>query len=151
MNGNTEFASGKISEITGAKLIKIEPEKAYPNKGMRKFLKGGRDAIRQKTPKLLPYEFDASLYDEIIFGFPVWASNVTPPLRSFIDENMDAIKSKTVAAFVCCSGGGAEKTLNSLKEYLGLDSFKAELILIDPKDKPKDSDIESIKAFCEKL
>jgi multimeric flavodoxin WrbA len=40
-----------------------------------------------ETPELEPYTFDASAYDRIVFGFPVWAGIVTPPLRTFIKEN----------------------------------------------------------------
>lgn len=38
MGGNTEFAAKKIADKIGADLIRIEPEKAYPDKGFKKFL-----------------------------------------------------------------------------------------------------------------
>ena len=36
MSGNCEFAAKKIADITGADLIRIEPEKAYPDSGFKK-------------------------------------------------------------------------------------------------------------------
>ena len=104
MSGNSEFTAKKISDKIGADLIKIQPEKAYPDKGIRKFIWGGKSAVMGDTPKLLPYEFDADKYDEIIFGFPVWASSPAPPIKSFIKENLSKISDKSFSVFACCMG-----------------------------------------------
>ena len=56
-----------------------------------------------------------------------------------------------IAVFTCFSGGGADKALKKLKEYLGINDFVAELILVDPKDKVKEADDALIAEFCEKL
>ena len=71
MNGNTKFTAKTIASQTGADLIELKPEKSYPDKGLRKFIWGGKSAVMGETPKLLPYEFDADKYDQIIFGYPV--------------------------------------------------------------------------------
>ena len=151
MLGNTEYAAKLIADNTGADVLRIEPEKAYPDKGFRKFFWGGKSAVMGEKPKLAPYEFDADRYDRIIFGTPVWASTFTPPIRSFIAENEEKIKGKRFALFTCYSGGGADKAAEKLKKALGVDSFDAHLILTDPKDKPKEEDKKSILEFCEKL
>lgn len=150
MSGNTEQTAEKIAERIGAQLIRIDPVKEYPSKGFRKFLWGGKSAVMGDTPKLQPYRFDGNC-DRIIFGTPVWASSMTPPIRSFIKENLTALKDKRIAVFVCCSGGGAEKAIARLKDLLGVDSLESEMILIDPKDKPSAENEAKIKAFCEKL
>ena len=95
------------------------------------------------------YDFDAAAYDRIIFGFPVWASNVTPPIRTFIKEN--DLSGKRIAAFACQSGAGAEKAFGRLKAALGIEKLEAELVLIDPKEKPSVDNEQKIKAFCEEL
>ena len=150
MSKNTEFAAQEIATVTDADLIRIEPEKAYPCKGVRKFIWGGKSAVMKEEPDLLPYEFDAEKYGRVIFGTPVWASRFTPPIRTFIADNADALKGKRFAAFTCFSGGGADKALARLKELLGAD-LDAELILVDPKDKPSDGNAAKIAEFCEKL
>ncbi len=103
-----------------------------------------------ETPVLKPYEFDATQYDRIIFGTPVWASTFTPPIRTFINEN-PAIKEKQIAVFTCFSGGGADKALDKLKKYIGIESFEAELILVDSKTNVKEEDDAKIAEFCGKL
>lgn len=151
MSGNCEFAAKKIAEITGADLIRIEPEKAYPDSGFKKFFWGGKSAMMGESPSLRPYRFDADAYELVIFGFPVWAANPTPPIRSFIKENAEGLKGKKFAAFACQSGSGAEKALAKLKAMPGIGSLEAELILIDPKEKPSAENDRAIAVFCAKL
>ncbi len=154
LEGNTKYTADKISELLKTScevdVIRIEPEKSYPNKGFKKFFWGGKSAVMAETPTLQFYEFDAAQYDRIIFGTPVWASTFTPPIRTFINEN-PAVKKMQIAVFTCFSGGGADKALKKLKEYLGINDFVAELILVDPKDKVKEADDALIAEFCEKL
>ena len=151
MNGNTKFTAERIAERTGADLIEIKPEKNYPDKGLKKFIWGGKSAVMSETPKLLPYEFNADKYDLIVFGFPVWASNFTPPIKTFIKDNMEKIAGKDFAVYACCSGGGAEKSIDKLKNYLMIKDFKAQLILIDPMDKPSDDNDNKINDFISNL
>ena len=89
-------------------------------------------------------------YDRIIFGTPVWASTFVPPIRTFINDNPD-VKDKKIAVFICFSGGGADKTIDKMKKYIGVEKFEAELILIDPKDKLKEDDEIKIEEFCSVL
>ena len=151
MGGNTKWAAEKIAEKLGADLLRIEPAKSYPDKGFKKFFWGGKAAVMAETPALNAYEFDASAYDRVIFGFPVWAGNVTPPIRTFVRENRNAIRNCRKAAFACQSGAGAEKAFGRLKEALDVSSFEAELILIDPKDKPSAENEQKIAEFCDLL
>ena len=150
MGGNTQYAAETIAASTGADLLRIEPTKQYPDSGFRKFFWGGKSAVMGEKPSLLPYEFDSEKYERIIFGSPVWASNVVPPLRTFIEENRDNLKNKSISVFMCMSGSGGEKAIGKLKSFLGVEKFDNELILIDPKDKPSVENEEKINAFCEK-
>lgn len=149
LEGNTEYAAGKIASALDADTLRIEPKKAYPDSGFRKFIWGGKSAVMAETPELLPYDFNADDYNRIIIGFPVWASNMTPPIRTFVKEN--DLKGKRIAAFACQSGAGAEKAFGKLRSALGIEKLEAELILIDPKSKPSEENEQKITAFCEEL
>ncbi len=169
MLGNTDFVANKIAEkirnaasehtdeVTAASrgadtvdLIRIEPEKAYPDKGAKKFLWGGKSAVMGEMPALNPYTFDANRYDRIILGTPVWASNFTPPMRTFLNENKE-IADKITGVFVCFSGGGADKAIAKLKTFIGKEELTATLILTDPKDRPDPQNEEKIDRFCDTL
>ena len=149
LEGNTDYAAKEIAARLGADLLRVEPDKAYPTSGFRKFFWGGKSAVMGETPALLPYSFDGQAYDRVILGFPVWAGNVAPPVRSFVREN--DLRGKRVAAFACQSGSGAEKAFGKLKKQLGAEALEAELVLIDPKDRPDARNDERLRAFCERL
>ncbi len=148
MGGNTEYAAGKIAEKLGADLLRLEPEKKYPDSGFAKFFWGGKSVVMAEKPKLRPYRFDAEAYGTVIFGFPVWAGNIAPPIRTFLYENR--MKAARYAAFACQGGSGAERAFGKLKECLGHDLSKT-LVLVDPKDKPDPAKDLQIDLFCEAL
>ena len=148
--GNTDFVAKKIAEKLEADTLRLVPVKKYPEKGFAKFFWGGKSAVMAETPELEPYSVDLDSYEQVIFGFPVWASNITPPLRTFIKDN-PGVKEKRVAAFACQSGKGAEQAFEKLTDVLGIGSLVETLILFDPKDKPKDENEVSIVKFCDNL
>ena len=151
MSGNVDYVAKNIAKRLKADLIRIEPKKEYPNKGLKKFLWGGKSALMGETPELEKYEFDGDKYDCIILGTPVWASQFTPPIRTFIEDNRSKIEGKKIATFICYSGGGAENAIGKLKDELKIDSFEAELILIDPKSRESEEKNKKIEEFCNQL
>ncbi len=151
LEGNTEFIAGSISKKLSSDVLKLVPKKAYADKGFAKFFWGGKSAVMAEKPELEPYEVDFSLYDEIIIGFPVWAGNITPPIRTFVSDNLEALREKNISVFACQSGAGAEKAFSKLKELIGIDEFAATAIFIDPKDKPSEENELKLSVFVEKL
>ena len=151
LEGNTDYAAKKIAENIGADTLRLIPRKAYKDKGFSKFIWGGKSAIMGEAPKLEDYEIDLSQYDKVVIGFPVWASNYTPPIRTFVNEHCDELVEKSIAAFACQSGTGAEKALAKLKETIGIDAFEAETIFIDPKARQTEETDEAIDTFSEKV
>lgn len=150
MSGNTQYVAEKIAQNIDADLIRIEPQKAYPDQGAKKFFWGGKSAVMGEKPKLQPYTCDLENYDRIIIGTPVWASHFVPPIRTFIHEN-PKLREKKIAVVVCYSGGGADKAIAKIKKYIGVEALEAELILIDPKERKKIEDEKKIAAFCEAI
>ena len=151
LNGNSAWIAEQLAARAGADVLRIEPVKAYPEKGLGKFLHGGRSAMAGASPELRPYTFDADAYERVVFGFPVWASRFTPPIRTFIRENREALRGKKLAAFTCQAGSGAEKALAQLKEELGIAAFEAEAVFIDPKTKPSEENERKLEEFAAKL
>ena len=60
MSGNVEQTANAVADAIGADLIRLQPEKAYPDKGAKKFLWGGKSALMGETPTLQSYTFDAA-------------------------------------------------------------------------------------------
>ena len=151
MSGNCEMIADKVAEAIGADVLRVEPKVAYPDHGAAKFLRGGASALKKDEPPLAPYEFDAAGYDRVILGMPVWAGRVTPPLRTFVVENADALRGKRIAAFVCSSGGADDKPLERLRELLGIERFEATASFVDPKTRPKEDNVRRLAEFIAEL
>lgn len=151
LEGNTEYVADMVKEKVGADLLKLVPKKAYHDKGFAKFFWGGKSAVMAEKPELEAYDVNLSDYDRIIFGFPVWAANYTPPLRTFIEDNKAHLQGKRFAAFACQSGSGAEKALAKLSKSLDIEGFDSTAVFIDPKARPDDGKNRQIEDFCKSL
>ena len=151
MSGNVEFIAKELAEKLQADTLRLEPETSYPDKGMKKFLWGGKSALMGEKPVLKPYEAKLEDYDRIVIGTPVWASTFAPPIRTFVEENREALKGKEFSAIVCYAGSGAAKAIDKLRTLLGIEAFQAELALIDPKGRPSEKTAESIEDFLTEL
>jgi flavodoxin len=149
LEGNTAFAAKKIAENLGADLLELVPVKAYPKNGPAKFLVGGMKASMHEAPPLIPHQANVKNYDCIVLGTPVWASNMAPPLRTFIRGN--DFSGKRLALFACSMGGNSEKCLTSMKNELRTDSVAAEMGLIDPLRKQSPENSDKIAQFCRDL
>lgn len=151
MSGNTQYVAEtilhRLEKTDMVDLVRVEPQKAYPSEGAKKFIWGGKSAVMGEKPKLLPYAFEADKYERIIIGTPVWAGTFAPPIRSFLHANKH-LKNKEVSIFACCSGDG-EKAIDKMKKYLGVDKVKATLVLVDPKEKMAPENDDKISAFCD--
>lgn len=145
LQGNTRYVCEKVSKELGADLIELVPVKAYPDKGMIKFLWGGSAVTFKKKPDLEPYSFNADDYELVILATPVWASNFTPPLRTFLEDN--DLTGKKIAVIATSAGGNSTKCITLLKEAAKAESLVAELSLIDPKDRPSEENAKKIEEF----
>ena len=147
MHGNVRYVSEKVAKELGADLIELVPVKAYPDKGAMQFIWGGSAVTFKKKPELEPYTYNTSDYDLVIIGTPVWASNFTPPLRTFFENN--DLTGKKIAVIATSAGGDSSKCLEAVKIASKADSLAAVLSLTDPKDKPSDENEKQIAAFIE--
>ena len=149
MHGNVRYVAEKVAKETGADLIELIPKKAYPDKGMRQFIWGGSAVTFKKKPDLEPYTFNASDYDLVIIGTPVWASNFVPPLRTFLEDN--DLSGKKIAVIATSAGGNSVKCIEAVKEAVKTDSLVAVLSLLEPKNQPSEEKEKQINDFIETI
>lgn len=148
LSGNTAYIAEILKDRLDADLIRIRPKKEYPDKGLKKFYLGGKDAVRSEEPELEPCGFDPDRYDLIILGTPVWAGTFAPPLRTFLNRERNSLQKKKIAAYCCCSGSGGEKALTRMERFLESDPFMERMVLIDPKEKRSEVNSHTIDDFC---
>ena len=117
-SGNTHKAAEIIEEILAAqnhsvKRLRIEA----PNESKNFFIQALRGLTRRKV-EISPIQTDLSAYDLIIFGCPVWAADMVPAMRKFL-EQASGLSGKPAAAFVTYhSGFGKEHCLDSMQRAL---------------------------------
>ena len=150
LTGNTAWAVRHIADKLDAELLELRPCKSYPDRGVKKFLWGGKSAMMGEQPALEPYAFDAGQYDCVILATPLWAGRIAPPLRSFLHEQGSALAGKRFGAVICCSGGKDTKAFAQVRAFLGCDDLVT-LRLVDPKDRPDPGNEDRVNAFCRAL
>lgn len=92
-----------------ADLLKADAEEILDTqnrKGAMGYLMSGREAMQKKFTILHNIKKDPSKYDLIIIGTPVWAFNISVPIRTYIMQNASRFKK---VAFFCTQGGTGDK------------------------------------------
>ena len=149
LEGNTRWAAERIAEKLDADTLRLVPKAAYPDKGFKKFLFGGKSAVMKETPELEPYVVDLAQYERIILATPVWAGTMAPPLRAFLQK--EDLSGKRFALVASSMGGSPGRTFENIKALLGVTEDVPTLSLRDPKSHPSQANEDALAAFCGKL
>ena len=145
LQGNIRYVAEKVAKELGADLIELIPVKAYPDKGMKKFIWGGSAVTFKKKPELEPYKFNSADYERVIIATPVWAGGFTPPVRTFLEDN--DLTGKKISVIASSAGGNSAKCIEAVRIASKADSLEAELSLVDPKDQPSEEKEQKIAEF----
>ena len=102
-----------IQGYVGGDLAEIQPVTPYPESYAKVILVAKKELDSQSWPEIQPLPFDASEYDVIFVGTPVWFGTAAPPLRRFLADAK--LAGKTVVPFCTHGGGGAGRTFAAVK------------------------------------
>jgi hypothetical protein len=81
------------------------------------FLRAVFDALYQREVRIVAPEITFARYRAVVIATPVWASNVSAPLRTWLKRHAMALPD---VAFVCTYGGsGAQSVLKDLADLAG--------------------------------
>jgi len=142
--GNTKLIAENIAKTIDADILELKPTKEIKTKGFMKFFWGGKQAMMNKKPPLLPFDKNPDDYDIVFIGTPVWAWGPAPPMKTFFDTQK--FSDKKIALF-CCHGGGKGRTIEKMKHALGKEN---EFIgYIDFRDPLKRKTEENVKKAVE--
>lgn len=143
--GRTRKVAKAIQEATGFDLEEIK-EKAGRG-GPLGWLKSGMESTRRMLPQIMPLTHDPSQYDITVIGTPIWASNMSSPIRAFLTEYKNKINQ--IALFCTGDGDEPEKVFNPISELLGK-APQATLGLVGP-DREEEVASLKIQEFAAKL
>jgi flavodoxin len=113
--GNTRALAGELVAALEADVDQLDDSR--DRTGVFGYLRCAREALKRRTVELLPAAYDPSNYDVVVLGTPVWAGNISSPLRSYVAAHERQLRR---VAFFCTQGGsGAEKVFRDLAELCG--------------------------------
>jgi hypothetical protein len=113
--GYTRTVAGDLVAALHADVEQLDD--ARDRCGIWGYLRCAREALKRRTVELVQPAYDPSRYDVVVLGTPVWAGNISSPLRSYVAAHGAALKH---VAFFCTQGGsGAEKVFRDLRDLCG--------------------------------
>ena len=132
LEGNVRVAAEKLAARLGAELFEVRTTKAYPTKGLFKFLSGGKDSTFGATPSIEPVGLDPSAYDLVVVALPMWAGKVAAPINSLL-KAVDFSDSR-VALVVSSASGDSRSCVDDFASKLGRVSAGLPVLsLVNPK------------------
>ncbi len=138
--GNTRIIATELAKKFKADIDEITDKK---KKGIFGLIWACRQAMNKKSSEII-YSKNPKSYDLVILGGPVWAWNLIPPLRKYLEENKSLIKK---FGFFLTHGGNYGKNIEQViqikKPIATMDIIDKNVKLGNYKDK--------ITAFVKKL
>ena len=144
-SGKTKKVAGKISELLKCEIEEIIDMKN--RKGIPGFLSAGTDANLRKLTAIKEIKNNPSLYDLVIVGTPIWSSNISTPIRTYLSLYKEDFKK--VAFFCTRLGSDSEKVFNDMKSL----SQKTPLALLEltSREVTRDQYMQKVKEFIKNL
>ncbi len=111
--GNVEKLAHQISDITGAPMVKLEPEKPYPE-AYRETTNIVKDQMnRGIVPPIKPLNIKFDEYEVIYLGSPTWWGHISRPMERFLsDYKLDG---KRLMLFTSHGGSGEANTADDIR------------------------------------
>jgi len=98
--GTTKRVGEKVARLIDGELEEIIDLKN--RSGVVGWLSSGKDAMKKSLTKIKDLKKDLEEYDLVIIGSPNWSGNLSPAIRTFLEQNKKNIKK---FAFFCTYGG----------------------------------------------
>ncbi|KAA6381756.1 MAG: hypothetical protein EZS28_022717 [Streblomastix strix] len=120
-SGNTK----KVADLVQAEFVKnnvtpvVEIIKCDVKPGLFSALKQGYRTQLDKKYTLDPPENDASQFDYVVFGAPVWMWKICPPLDEWLKASKFDPTKTNYGAFIQCQKNGFEKSYEEIEKITG--------------------------------
>lgn len=143
--GTTKQVANLISENLNCEYEEILDTKN--RLGFFGWLKSGKDAMMKKITVLKQIEKNPEKYDLVVIGTPIWASNMSTPIRTYIVENKEKFKN---IAFFCTEGGsGGKKCFERMAKLCNKEPVAT--LEIKTKEIKKETHLEKVKEFSNEI
>lgn len=113
--GTTEYAANIIQKNVGGDIHLIETENGYSSDFDELTDINHKEMEVDYLPLLKESDLDILSYDTIFIGYPIWATDVSQAVRSFL--NQYDLSAKTIIPFVTSGGSGFSDSIDNIRNY----------------------------------
>lgn len=135
--GYTQRVAERIARATGADCEPIKERSART--GLLGYWRSAREALRKSAVEIEPATASPRDYALVVLGTPVWAGNMSSPMRAYIAQHKPEFG--RVALFCTQGGSGGEKVLRAMAESCGRSPVATACF----NDSEIDRDLQSVK------
>ena len=150
LEGNVRTAAERLAARLGAEIFEVRTTKAYPTKGLLKFISGGKDSTFGANPAIEPLGLDPASYDLVVVALPMWAGKVAAPINSLL-KGVDLTGSK-VALVVSSASGNDASCVADFGAKLGRKASSLPVLsLVNPSKMDAGELDQKLASFAERL
>ena len=117
LTGNHKKAAEIVSKMLQCNSVEIKEMFERSKAGLFKYILNGFEAATKKTSEIKSINEDFLSYERVVFLTPVWAGNLPPPSRAFLNKHKDKIK-KIVVIAISGRGNGNSGFEKDVEETL---------------------------------
>lgn len=143
--GTTEAVAALIAEKLGAAgegIISVKNRK-----GMLGFAISGKEAAQKIAAEIKETKINPEDHDLVIIGTPIWAWNISSPVRAYLEKYKD--KFKKVAFFCTMGGSGDKKAFQEMENILNIKPIAT--LSLTTKEVVRNEYVEKTEAFINEL
>lgn len=145
--GNTAQVAKNLAQGIGADLFEIQPEQAYTKADLDWHDRNSRSSVemadKSSRPKMANALKDASSYDIIYLGFPIWWYTAPTIVNTFL-ESVD-FSGKTIVLFATSGGSRLGNTKSDLQKSAPKATF------IDGEIFSRDEDVARLSNWTKRI
>jgi len=143
--GNTRKIVDELQAGLAADMEEITEKGS--RRGPLGWLKSGRQGASKADVEIRPIESDPSRYELVVLASPVWAGNVSAPMRAFIKRYRENLPEKAI--FLTHDSPDVAQAFADVDDLLGGEPLaRGEA---DGKTIKDGGHLEAVKVFLEKL
>ena len=111
--------------------------------GVLGYILSGKEATKKAMAEIGEMKTDPAQFDCIIIGTPIWAWNISSPVRAYLEANKGKFKKM---AFFCTQGGSGD--LKAFAEMEKISGLKPEATLTFRTKEAQGNVDEKVRGFC---
>lgn len=146
-SGTTRRMASALAGMLDADLDAIREADRRDRAGACGYLRSLADVLGRRPARLAPGNLDPAAYDVVIIGTPVWAHNVSTPVRSWLTLHRAGLRH---AAFFCTLGGSGQASALAQMRALAGQPPLAECA-ITARDVQRGTDQRLLSGFAQQL